>query len=63
MLFFFFMFFFVEYQIRLDKTINQDKREGAEDKYGQVFSLSESERALFQQTIQFEFNNRLSKQK
>lgn len=50
-----------EYQIRLDKDIDQKKREGAEDKYGTIFSLSDSEKELFFDTIRFEFNNRLSK--
>ena len=52
-----------EYQIRLDKEINQKKREGAEDKYGTIFSLTDSEKKLFFDTMQFEFSNRLSKGK
>lgn len=51
----------VEYEIRLDKAINQKKREGIEEKYGTIFSLSEPEKELFFKTIQFEFQNRLSK--
>lgn len=51
----------LEYQIRLDKEVNQNKREGADEKYGIVFSPSETERNIFFDTIQFEFNNRLSK--
>lgn len=52
-----------EYQIRLDKDINQKKRGGMEEKYGTIFSVSESEKDLFFKTIQFEFNNRLSQGK
>ncbi len=51
----------LEYQIRLDKEIDQDKREGLEEKYGDIFTLSDSEKELFYKTIQFEFNNQLSK--
>lgn len=50
-----------EYQIRLEKSINQDKREGADEKYGAIFTPSESEKELFFDTIQFEFQNRISK--
>lgn len=50
----------LEYQIRLDKDINQKKREGMEEKYGNIFSVSESEKDLFYKTMQFEFNKRLS---
>lgn len=53
----------VEYQIRLDKEIDQNKREGLEAKYGDIFTLSETEKKLFYKTIQFEFNNQLSKGK
>jgi len=52
----------LEYQIRLDKQIDQDKRSGMEEKYGTIFTLSEPEKELFYKTIQFEFNNQLSKQ-
>jgi hypothetical protein len=51
----------LEYQIRLDKDINQKKRGGMEEKYGTIFNLSDKEKELFFETIQFEFNNRLSK--
>lgn len=53
----------LEYQIRLDKDINQKKREGIEERYGEIFSLSEQEREVFLNTMQFEFNNRLFKSK
>lgn len=52
-----------EYQIRLDKDIDQKKRAGAEEKYGEIFTPSEPEKELFFKTIQFEFNNRLSQSK
>jgi hypothetical protein len=51
----------LEYIVRLDKPINQDKREGLEEKYGTIFTPSQKEKELFFKTIQFEFNNRLSK--
>jgi len=50
----------LEYQIRLDKVINQKKREGLEEKYGTIFSLSEREKEKFFETIQFEFKKRLA---
>ena len=53
----------LEWQIRLDKLINQKKREGLEEKYGTIFTPSEQEKELFFKTIQFEFNNQLSKGK
>lgn len=51
----------LEYQIRLDKPINQDKREGADEKYGTIFELSDNEKRTFYNTVQFEFNRRLKK--
>lgn len=51
----------LEYQIRLDKPINQDKREGADEKYGTIFELSDNEKRTFYNTVQFEFNRRLNK--
>lgn len=53
----------VEYQIRLDKGINQEKRGGIEEKYGTIFTLSEKEKELFYETMRFEFANRLSRTK
>lgn len=50
-----------EYQIQLNKEIDQKKREGAEEKYGKIFSLSDSEKEMFQSVAQLEFNNRISK--
>lgn len=50
----------LEYQIRLDKDINQKKREGMEEKYGTIFAVSEPEKEIFFKTMQFEFNNRLN---
>lgn len=50
-----------EYQIRLDKEIDQDKRQGAEEKYGKIFTVSDSEKEVFYNTVNFEFNNRLHK--
>lgn len=50
----------LEYQIRLDKDINQKKREGMEEKYGTIFSVSDQEKEIFFRTMQFEFNNRLN---
>src|SRR3990167_4199533 len=37
----------LEYQIRLDKPINQDKRGGMEKKYGEIFTLSDQEKGHF----------------
>lgn len=51
----------LEYQIKLDKQIDRDKRSGMEEKYGDIFTLSDTEKELFYKTIQFEFNNQLSK--
>lgn len=51
----------LEYQIRLDKSINRDKAGGAEEKYGEIFSLSESERNIFFNTLELEFQNRIAK--
>lgn len=53
----------LEYQIRLDKEIDQKKRAGLEEKFGTIFTVSEPEKELFYKTIQFEFNNQLSKRK
>ena len=53
----------LEYQIRLNKPINQDKREGAEDRFGTIFTPSKTEINLFFDTIQSEFNKRLSASK
>lgn len=50
-----------EYQIQLNKEIDQKKREGAEEKYGTIFSLSDTEKSEFVRVAQFEFNNRISK--
>lgn len=50
-----------EYQIQLNKDIDRKKASGAEEKYGEIFNLSEPERELFFNTIQFEFQNRISK--
>ncbi len=50
----------LEYQIRLDKEINQKKREGLEEKYGTIFKVSDSEKELFFETMRIEFNRRLS---
>lgn len=49
------------YAILLRKEINQDKREGLEEKYGKVFTPSLEEKAIFIHTAQFEFNQRLKK--
>lgn len=51
----------LEYQIRLDKDINQKKRGGIEKKYGEIFSLSESEKEVFFNTINFKFREALAK--
>lgn len=45
----------LEYHIRLDKQINLDKREGLEEKYGEIFAVSNEERELFNQTVGREF--------
>lgn len=50
----------LEYQIRLDKEINQKKREGLEDKYGTIFKTSDEENRLFFDTIGREFRKQLS---
>jgi hypothetical protein len=51
----------LEYQIRLDKPINQDKRGGMEKKYGEIFTLSEGEKEHFFEVVGFEFRKALSK--
>lgn len=53
----------LEWQIKLDKDINAKKREGLEDKYGTIFSLTEQEKEKFFETIGFKFRELLSKQK
>jgi len=51
----------LEYQIRLDKPINQKKREGLGDKYGTIFTLSDQEKEHFFEVVGFEFRKALSK--
>ena len=51
----------LEYQIRLDKPINQKKRSGMDDKYGIIFTPSEKEKEKFFNVIGFEFRKALSK--
>lgn len=53
----------LEYQIRLDQLINQEKRGGMEEKYGIIFTPSESEKENFFTVIGYEFRNALSNQK
>lgn len=50
----------LEYQIRLDKEINQKKRLGMDEKYGTIFKTSDEENALFFETIGREFRKQLS---
>ena len=50
----------LEYQIRLDKTINQEKRSGLEDKYGIIFTTSEAEKKIFFNTVEVELRRRLA---
>ena len=52
----------LEYQIKLDKPINQKKRDGLEKKYGNIFSLSETEKETFFKVIDFEFRKQFAKQ-
>lgn len=49
-----------EYQIRLDKESSQDKRAGAEAKYGTIFDLTTQELQIFHDTVSFEFRKRLA---
>lgn len=49
----------LEYQINLDKEINQKKRKGMDEKYGKIFSLSADERAIFLNTLRFKFREAL----
>ena len=51
----------LEYQIRLDKPINQDKRGGMEKKYGEIFTLAEEEKKHFFDVVGFEFRKRMEK--
>ncbi|MFI5404902.1 MAG: hypothetical protein ACHQ1D_00165 [Nitrososphaerales archaeon] len=53
----------LEYQIRLDKEINQKKRLGMDEKYGTIFKTSKEENALFFETIGREFRKILSTNK
>lgn len=50
----------LEYQIRLDKEINQKKRLGIDEKYGTTFKTSDDENKLFFDTINREFRKQLS---
>lgn len=50
----------LEYQIKLDKEINQKKRLGMDEKYGTIFKTSDEENALFFETIGREFRKQLS---
>ena len=49
----------LEWQIKLDKNINAKKREGLEDKYGTIFSLTEGEKEKFYETLSFKFREAL----
>lgn len=50
----------LEYQIKLDKEINQKKRLGIDEKYGTIFKTSDDENKLFFDTIGREFRKQLS---
>lgn len=50
----------IEYQIILNKEIDQLKRGGLEKKYGEIFTISEQEKELFFKTIDFEFRKAMS---
>lgn len=49
-----------EYQIRIDKDINQKKVGGQEERYGDIFTPSAKEKELFFSVIQKEFNKRIT---
>lgn len=53
----------LEYQIRLDKEINQKKRGGMEERFGNIFTPSEAEKEQFFTTIGFKFREALSRAK